>query len=142
VSFFLQDVGGKKHHPLRICHQISEMLTPSQMIVPEMVSGEAAYSEKLKKKIAEALKPVYFEYDSYRLTNDAIRQLGKVVRLLQEESKLRIIIQGNCDERGILRILCWAGRTARDGDQRVSCNVWNKKYKNRNDIFRQGDACS
>jgi peptidoglycan-associated lipoprotein len=62
--------------------------------------GEAAYSEKLKKKIAEALKPVYFEYDSYRLTNDAIRQLGKVVRLLQEESKLRIIIQGHCDERG------------------------------------------
>lgn len=62
--------------------------------------GEAAFSEKLKKKIAEALKPVYFEYDSYRLTSDAIRQLGNVVRLLQEEKKLRIIILGHCDERG------------------------------------------
>lgn len=62
--------------------------------------GDAAFGEKLKKRIAEALKPVYFEYDSYRLTSDAIRQLGKVVRLLQEEKKMRIIILGHCDERG------------------------------------------
>lgn len=66
----------------------------------DAVFGEAALSEMLKKKIAEALKPVYFEYDSYRLTDDAIKQLGKVVRFMKEEKRLRIIIQGHCDERG------------------------------------------
>ncbi|HEX2956896.1 MAG TPA: OmpA family protein [Chitinispirillaceae bacterium] len=61
---------------------------------------EAVLSESLKKKVAEILKPVYFEYDSYRLTDDAIVQLSKVIQFLREENGLRIIIQGNCDERG------------------------------------------
>ncbi len=61
---------------------------------------EAVLSESLQKKVAEILKPVYFEYNSYRLTDEAIVQLSKVIQFLKEEKGLRIIIQGNCDERG------------------------------------------
>jgi peptidoglycan-associated lipoprotein len=61
---------------------------------------EANLSEELRKKVAEILKPVYFEYNSFRLTDDALNQLSKVIKFLKEEKNLRIIIQGNCDERG------------------------------------------
>jgi peptidoglycan-associated lipoprotein len=61
---------------------------------------EAILSEELRKKVAEILKPVYFEYNSFRLTDDALVQLSKVITFLKEEKNLRIIIQGNCDERG------------------------------------------
>jgi outer membrane protein OmpA-like peptidoglycan-associated protein len=68
-------------------------------------SGEASFSEaqlsgELAKKAQEALQPIYFDYNSFELNALAIERLEIVATFLKENAGLRILIQGNCDERG------------------------------------------
>lgn len=46
------------------------------------------------------LKTIYFDFDKYNLRDDAKRTLEGNARLLMENSKTRIVIEGHCDERG------------------------------------------
>ncbi|KMQ52605.1 Peptidoglycan-associated lipoprotein [Chitinispirillum alkaliphilum] len=57
-------------------------------------------SEDMERRASKALQPVYFEYDSYTLTDDALKSLANVVTFLNENSSVRILIEGHCDERG------------------------------------------
>ena len=46
------------------------------------------------------LSPVFFEYDSARLTAEATRALDAHVRSLRAHPGSRLLIEGHCDERG------------------------------------------
>jgi peptidoglycan-associated lipoprotein len=61
---------------------------------------EAQLSEDLARKVAEVLQPVYFNYNSYQLSPDAIARIVKIANFLKENSGIRILIEGHCDERG------------------------------------------
>lgn len=43
---------------------------------------------------------VFFETDSYTLTNEAREILGRQARYLMANPRLKVVIAGNCDERG------------------------------------------
>jgi peptidoglycan-associated lipoprotein len=43
---------------------------------------------------------VYFEYDKYELRADSKQVLGRKAELLKRYPKIRVSIQGHCDERG------------------------------------------
>ena len=49
---------------------------------------------------ASGLTPIYFEYDSYQLSDQATRDLGGTAQALKVGANTRILVRGNCDERG------------------------------------------
>lgn len=66
----------------------------------EAVFSEADLDAELEREVQEKLKPVYFEFNSYSLTDKTIDRLGIVAGFLSEHSNLRVLIEGHCDERG------------------------------------------
>lgn len=48
----------------------------------------------------EFLKNVYFEFDQYNLTDNAIQQLEQNGHWLLDNTSVKVIIEGHCDERG------------------------------------------
>ena len=43
---------------------------------------------------------IYFEFDSYELSKDAIKHLDKISSYLRKKENITINIEGHCDERG------------------------------------------
>ncbi len=66
----------------------------------EAVFNEAQLSDELARRAKEALKPVYFEYNSYSLSSQSIDQLTKIAQFLKENGGMRVLVEGHCDERG------------------------------------------
>jgi peptidoglycan-associated lipoprotein len=61
---------------------------------------EADLDEELQRKIRENLKPVYFEFNSYDITGLSSENLRTAARFLSDNSGMRVLIEGHCDERG------------------------------------------
>ncbi|MBD3239389.1 MAG: OmpA family protein [Chitinivibrionales bacterium] len=66
----------------------------------EAIFREAQLEAELERKVQETLQPVYFEFNSYQLSQDAIEKLVRVGSFLMEYNSLRVVIEGHCDERG------------------------------------------
>jgi peptidoglycan-associated lipoprotein len=49
---------------------------------------------------AGSFQPVFFDYDSHSLREDARAALDANARLLRDHAEARIVIEGHCDERG------------------------------------------
>jgi peptidoglycan-associated lipoprotein len=45
-------------------------------------------------------QPVFFDYDSYTLRDDARSALDANAKLMRENPTVKIVIEGHCDERG------------------------------------------
>jgi peptidoglycan-associated lipoprotein len=52
-----------------------------------------------EKKVL-SFRPIYFEFDKYRLLDESKNMLNETANLLKENSTAKIRIEGNCDERG------------------------------------------
>lgn len=48
----------------------------------------------------ETFQTIYFDFDKYDLRPDAIAKMETIAKFLQEHTTLRILAEGNCDERG------------------------------------------
>lgn len=66
----------------------------------EAVFREADLDAEMERMVQEKLKPVYFEYNSFALTPEATENLADAASFLNEYPQVRILIEGNCDERG------------------------------------------
>ena len=60
----------------------------------------ANLNEELAQRAEDALKPIYFEYNSFQLTTETMSQVTKIAAFLKENSGIRLLIEGHCDERG------------------------------------------
>jgi peptidoglycan-associated lipoprotein len=49
---------------------------------------------------SEDFQPAFFDYDSYALRDDAKATLDRNAKLLRDNAKVGITIEGHCDERG------------------------------------------
>ena len=49
---------------------------------------------------AEFLKNIYFDFDKFDLTGEAIAQLDQNGKWLKQHPSVKVIIEGHCDERG------------------------------------------
>lgn len=54
----------------------------------------------LDSKMKEILVPVYFNYDKYDLLPESVTKLEKIAPFLQSNTAIRVLIEGNADERG------------------------------------------
>ncbi len=66
----------------------------------DAVFREAELEAELQRKVNEVLKPVYFEFNSYQLSQGSIERLVQVASFLTEYPQLRVLAEGHCDERG------------------------------------------
>ena len=96
--------------------KVSTLEEPKPDVVPERVDvkpefaeidtsddvsfNEAELEAEFKRKVDENLRAIYFEYDSYVLTQESIEKLAVASNFLMEHSTLRLLIEGHCDERG------------------------------------------
>jgi peptidoglycan-associated lipoprotein len=65
---------------------------------------EEALSSKqiseLIRKLQEEIRDIYFDFDRYDIRQEDIPTLKKIASVLQKYPKLKVIIEGHCDERG------------------------------------------
>ena len=52
------------------------------------------------EQLQEALEKIYFDFDAYKLSDQARSTLVKDAELLKKMSAAKVRIEGNCDERG------------------------------------------
>jgi peptidoglycan-associated lipoprotein len=78
-----------------------------ERVAPEDGIGEEQLAELERQKTPgeegrqeNALQPIFFEYDKYDLTPEAIKILNKSEEYLSKNSAIAMRIEGNCDERG------------------------------------------
>lgn len=55
---------------------------------------------KIEDLLAEALKPVYFPYDKAELPQESKDLLSKAGDLMKQAPNIKVLIEGNADERG------------------------------------------
>ncbi len=60
----------------------------------------ASKISEIIRKLQEEIGDIYFDYDKYDIRQGDIPILKKVASALQKYPKLRLIIEGHCDERG------------------------------------------
>jgi len=72
---------------------------PSIAEIPEeeRTGEKGALGEGVKVK---SLPPVYFEFDSFSLSEEARNTLRKSAEWMKSHSSLKVLIEGHCDERG------------------------------------------
>jgi len=64
------------------------------------INSEAEKREFLEKAKAFENEDVYFDYDSYTLTEPAKKVLDEKIAFLKRFPKVAVTIEGHCDERG------------------------------------------
>jgi len=52
------------------------------------------------EKVALSFEPVYFDFDSFNLRDDAKTALDHDAHMLRDNSNAHVTIEGHCDERG------------------------------------------
>jgi peptidoglycan-associated lipoprotein len=71
-------------------------ITPAQTSAPEQQAQNAPSTSRLQS----ALQKIYFDFDSADLSASARTTLSKNAATLMKEASAKIVIEGNCDERG------------------------------------------
>ncbi len=67
---------------------------------PVMTTSPAEVSEESVQVIQAELKPVYFGYDSFALSPEAQEVLQRNAEILRRATRVTIVAEGHCDERG------------------------------------------
>jgi peptidoglycan-associated lipoprotein len=78
-----------------------------EAVTPETGIGEEQLGETGREKVSgeqrrqdTALQPIFFDYDQYDLTAEAITILNETEKFLAKNPAVAVRIEGNCDERG------------------------------------------
>lgn len=66
----------------------------------ELKTPSSSQMEELIRKLQSEIGDIYFDFDKYEIRQDAIPNLKKIASIMQRYPKLRVIIEGHCDERG------------------------------------------
>lgn len=61
---------------------------------------EAELDEQMRQLVKENMKPIYFGYNSFVLTDFEKDQLATAGNFMLKYPNLRILVEGHCDERG------------------------------------------
>ncbi|HAM51215.1 MAG TPA: hypothetical protein DCP92_11195 [Nitrospiraceae bacterium] len=61
-------------------------------------------SLRLIREMQAKMKDIHFDFDKYEIRTDETPILKEVAETLRNNSKVKVTIEGNCDERGTDRI--------------------------------------
>ena len=71
-----------------------------QAKVAESNMGDVQKNAGQIEGLKSALNKIYFDFDSYKLSEPARSNLVKYAELIRKDSAEKVSIEGNCDERG------------------------------------------
>ena len=71
-----------------------------QAKVGESTLGEVQKSAGQIEELKSALNKIYFDFDSYKLSEAARSDLAKNAQILKKDPAEKVRVEGNCDERG------------------------------------------
>ena len=74
--------------------------TPAPPVTPVPVPAPPADPTPASGTRTEDYAPVYFDYDAHGLREDARTALDRNARLLRDNPRVTVTIEGHCDERG------------------------------------------
>ena len=78
----------------------SQQATTVDLTSDSDTSSEAASDPKSDLDIGEPYVKIYFDYDQDALREDALSDLLKVSRLMKDNPKYTLLVEGHADERG------------------------------------------
>ena len=85
------------------CKSMWRQNSHDENLKPETISGDIALGERFEQgeKITDVeFSPVYFTYDSFLIANSEVGKIAKMSSYMKRNTDIRLIIEGNCDERG------------------------------------------
>jgi len=83
----------------------AEKERPGEITEEELLRREAERKRALAEAAEQeraALKDIYFEFDSYALSPDALQALSRLADWLIANKETKLVIEGHCDERGTI----------------------------------------
>jgi len=78
----------------------SQQATTVDLTSDSGISSEAASDRMSNVDIGEPYVKIYFDYDQDTLREDALSDLLKVSRLMKDNPKYTLLVEGHADERG------------------------------------------
>lgn len=93
--------GSKKvqTQPAQEPEPVAEVREP-EPVAPAEPQPEIKAVEKESPAVPFVLQNIYFDFDKYDLTSQALQTLADNARVLKAYPEARIVIEGHCDERG------------------------------------------
>ncbi len=86
----------------------------------EVVETES--EENTKTKVELRFMEIYFDYDKYDITSKARQTLAEYARSLKENPKVKLLIEGHCDERGTIEYNLALGEKRADSVKKYLVN--------------------
>ena len=71
-----------------------------QVAPQENINEKDLEMQRLKKELQAKLKDIHFNFDKSDLESSAKPVLNDLVNILTKHPKLKVIVEGNCDDRG------------------------------------------
>jgi len=73
----------------------------TELVAPqENINEKDLEMQRLKKELQAKLKDIHFNFDKSDLESSAKPVLNDLANILTKHPKLKVIVEGNCDERG------------------------------------------
>ncbi len=73
---------------------------PAQVSPQEKINEKELEMQRLKKELQAKLRDIHFNFDKADLDANAKTALNDLANILTKHQKLKVMIEGNCDERG------------------------------------------
>ena len=84
--------GVKEHVTAPKVAQVTPQVNVNEKELPEV--------QRLKKELQGKLKDIHFNFDKSELESDAKPVLNDLANILSKHPILKVIVEGNCDDRG------------------------------------------
>ncbi len=92
--------GGSKVQTLPVQEPEQTEVREPEPVAPAEPQPETKAVVEESPAVAFVLQNVYFDFDKYDLTSEALQTLADNARVLKAYPDARIVIEGHCDERG------------------------------------------
>jgi peptidoglycan-associated lipoprotein len=101
LSFIiLAGCGGSKVQTLPVQEPEQTEVREPEPVAPPEPQPETKVVVEESPAVPFVLQNVYFDFDKYDLTSEALQTLAENARVLKAYPDARIVIEGHCDERG------------------------------------------
>lgn len=87
----------KKVTKTAVQEPVAKAVTPEAPPAPPRETFETVDPAQ---QVRDVLQTVYFDYDKYALRTETLDRLGQIGKMLQEQSSVKLLMEGHADERG------------------------------------------
>lgn len=99
AGILLAGCGKSKPAPAPDISAPPDTTTTTDNEAPPERSEDTQYVDP-NSQYASILKPIHFEFNEYRITEEAKPTLEGIAKLLKQNATWKVLVEGHCDDRG------------------------------------------